>query len=107
VTPKAILRELEKLVRDRDRWKRRALDRAAVRSADRKREIAARDEAAKSILFGVAIEGLASHQSRGGKGCLWTALESLRPDITETMGNGLEDAHDALHRFFPEPEDLV
>ena len=26
--PKAIIRELNKLVRDRDRWKRKALDRA-------------------------------------------------------------------------------
>ena len=43
--PKAITRELDKLVRDRDRWKRRALDRAAVRSKDRKREIEARDKA--------------------------------------------------------------
>jgi hypothetical protein len=104
--PKAITRELDKLVRDRDRWKRRALDRAAVRSKDRKREIEARDKAVERLLFGVAIEGLAARQSRGAVGCLWRAIEALRPDIAETMKDvGLDGAHDALHRFFPQ-EDL-
>ncbi len=104
--PRALTLALEKLVRDRDRWKRRALDRAAVRSADRKREIAARDKAVERLLFAVDIEGLAAHQSRGAKGCLWEAIEALRPDIAATMENGLADAGDALKRFFPFPEDL-
>ncbi len=104
--PKAITREVAKLVRDRDRWKRRALDRAAVRSPDRTLEIAARDKAVRDLLFGIGIEGLASHQSRGGLGCLWRAIEALRPDIAATMENGLDDAGEALRRFFPEPEDL-
>ena len=99
--PKALTDALEKLVRSRDRWKRRALDRAAVRSKDRKREIEARDRAVRELLFAVAIKELASNLTRGARGCLWRALELLRPDITATMENGLDDAHDALHRFFP------
>lgn len=97
----------EKLVRDRDRWKRKALDRAADRSPDRRREIEARDLAVERILFAVAIEGILSHAARGARGCLWKAIEALRPDIAATMENGLEDdAHEALRRFFPRPEDL-
>lgn len=108
--PKAITSALESLVRDRDRYKRLALDRAPVRSADRKREIAARDRAVERLLFGIWVEGLASHQSRGGLGCLWTAIESLRPDIAETMKDAtLESypaaAREALRRFFPSPDD--
>lgn len=110
--PKAIMAALEKLVRDRDRWKRIALDRAPVRSADRKREIAARDRAVEKLLFGIGIEGLASRQSRGALGCLWTAIESLRPDIAATMKDAtLESypaaAHEALRRFFPSPNDVA
>ncbi len=103
--PRAITLSLEKLVRAHDRWKRLALDRAPVRSADRKREIAARDRAVERLLFAIDIEGLASHQSRGARGCLWDALEALRPDIAATM-DGLEDAGAARARFFPDPEDL-
>lgn len=101
--PKAIERELKKLVRDRDRYKRLAQDRAPVRSADRKREIAARDKAAYELLFLVAIEGT-SGLSRGGKGCVWRALEALRPDIAKVWAE--EDARTALKRFFPTKEDL-
>jgi hypothetical protein len=106
VIPKTITAALEKLVRDRDRWKRLALDRAPVRSADRRREIAARDRAVERLLFAIDIEGLASHQSRGARGDLWDALEALRPDITETMESGLDDAGEARRRFFPDLEDL-
>lgn len=101
--PKAIATGLEKLVRDRDRWKRKALDRAPVGSADRRREIGARDGAVYALLFAVAIEGLASRQSRGARGRLWDAIQLLRPDIAATMANWL-DAHEAMGRFFPDPE---
>lgn len=105
--PKALLRCLEKLVRDRDRWRRIAQDRAPVRSADKKREIAARDEAVHKLFFAVYVEGLASKQSRGALGCLWDAIKLLRPDVAETMENGLDDAGEALRRFFPDPEDTT
>lgn len=103
--PKAVTRELEKLVRDRDRWKRKALDRAANRSPERKAEIEARDKAVEKLLFAVYIEGLASKQSRGAIGCLWKAIQLLRPDIAETMENGLDDAREAHKRFFPDPDE--
>lgn len=103
--PQGVVHGLETLVRDRDRWKRKALDRAAVRSTDRKREIAARDDAVRTLLYAVWVEGLTSHCSRGARGCVWDAIKVLRPDIAETMENGLDDAHDALRRFFPKPED--
>ncbi len=102
--PKAITRELEKLVRDRDRWKRKALDRAAVRSPDRRREIAARDKAAEELLTMAYLYGVGT-LCRGSRGCLWEALAALRPDIVETMPNGFEDAGDARRRFFPSPDD--
>ncbi len=101
--PKAINRELEKLVRDRDRWKRKALDRAAVRSIDRKREIAARDKAVYELLFLAAIEGIGG-LSRGGKGCVWRAVEALRPEVAKVWE--AEDARTALRRFYPTKEDL-
>lgn len=101
--PRAIERELEKLVRDRDRWKRRALDRAAVRSKDRRREIEARDKAVRELLFLAAVEGMSS-LSRGGKGCVWRAVELLRPEVAKVWGD--TDAMTALKRFFPNPEDL-
>lgn len=101
--PRAIERELEKLVRDRDRWKRRALDRAVVRSKDRRHEIDARDKAVRELLFLAAVEGMSS-LSRGGKGCVWRAVELLRPDIAKVWGD--EDARTALKRFFPDPDDL-
>lgn len=106
--PKAITTALEKLVRDRDRWKRLALDRAPVRSADRRREIEARDEAVRLLLYAIDVEGLvgqSSNASRGARGALWEAIEALRPDIAETMENGLDDAREALDRFFPNHED--
>ena len=68
--PKAITRALEKLVRDRDRYKRLAQDRAPVGSADRRNENAARDKAVRELLFLADIEGI-STISRGGKGCIW------------------------------------
>jgi hypothetical protein len=106
MTPKAIDRELQKLVRDRDRWKRKALDRAAVRSPDRKREIAARDKAVERILYAVGVEGVLSKAARGARGAMWEAVKVLRPDIAETMVNGLEDdAFEALQRFFRTPGD--
>jgi len=105
IVPKKLLRALEALVRDRDRWKRLALDRAPLRSADRRRELAARDKAVRDLLFAIDIEGLASRQSRGAVGKLWSVLEGLRPDITATMPNGLDDAGEALRRFFPSPDD--
>ena len=105
--PKASGRELGKLVRDRDRWKRKALDRAPVRSADRKREIAARDKAVDRLLYAVDVEGLLSHAARGVRGAVWEAIEALRPDIAETMKDtGLEDgACEARERFFPDPNE--
>ncbi len=103
--PKTITCELEKLVRDRDRWKRRALDRSAVRSADRRREIEARDRAVERLLFAIDIEGIAHNAARGARGCLWDAIKLLRPDIAATMENGIEDAGEALQRFFPDEED--
>lgn len=102
--PKTIERELTKLVRDRDRWKRRALDRSPDRSHARRTELAARDEAVRNLLFLAGVEGYRG-LSRGGVGCLWRALEALRPDITATMPNGLDDAHAALSRFFPTEDD--
>jgi hypothetical protein len=104
--PRAITRELEKLVRDRDRWKRLAQDRAPVRSADRKREIAGRDGAVRGLLFLVAIEGT-SGMTRGAKGKVWSAVETLRPDVHKVWsdeGGDEHGAHVALHRFFPEAE---
>lgn len=106
MVPKAITRELAKLVRDRDAWKRKALDRAAVRSPDRRREIAARDLAVEKLLYAVWVEGLVVKASRGARGAVWEAIEALRPDIAATMENGLDDARDALRRFFPSPDDL-
>lgn len=103
--PKAIDRELQKLVRDRDKWKLLAQDRAPVRSADRKREIDGRDKAAECILTLAYLYGV-GELGRGSRGCLWDALEALRPDIVATMRNGWDDAADALRRFFPSADDL-
>lgn len=101
--PKAMQLELEKLVRDRDRWKRKALDRAAPRSKDCTREIAARDEAVRELLFLVAIDGIGS-LSRSGKGCVWRAVQVLRPDVAAVWEK--EDARAAMRRFFPTSDDL-
>lgn len=104
--PKAIERELEKLVRDRDRWKRRAMDRAADRSPERARQIEARDRAVDLLFYAIDIEGLISKASRGARGAVWEAIEALRPDIATTPVNGLEnDAGNARRRFFPSPDD--
>ncbi len=100
--PRAIVAALEKLVRDRDRWKRVALDRAPVRSADRKRELAARDHAVERLLFLVDIEGIGK-LSRGGKGCVWAAVEALRPDVAKVWEES--DAGTARRSFFPGPDD--
>ncbi len=105
--PKAITTALDALVRDRDRYKRLALDRAPVRSADRRREIEARDKAVERLLYGIWIEGLASHQSRGAVCALFDAIKLLRPDVAATMENGLDDAGHARRRFFPDPEDIA
>lgn len=107
--PKAIVRELVKLVRDRDRWKRKALDRAPVRSADRKREIEARDEAVRALLFAIAVEGT-STLSRGGQGCLARAIKALRPDVDaawEREGGDVTGAYVVMKRFFPTADDLA
>ncbi len=106
--PVAITRALEKLVRERDRYKRLAQDRAPVRSADRRREIAARDQAVRELLFLVAIEGT-NTLTRGGRGCIERAIEALRPDLAKVWvddGGGTEGARAALVRFYPEKEDL-
>lgn len=62
------------------------------------------DEAARELLFLAAIEGM-SCLSRGGKGCVFRAVELLRPDIAKLWGD-MEDPHDLLYRFFPEAEDV-
>lgn len=100
--PRPIVRALEKLVRDRDRWKRRALDRRTSRGA--KKERAAQiDKAAERILFMLAIEGV-NGLSRGGRSCVWDALRALRPDAAKVAEE--EDPATALRRFFPDPEDV-
>jgi hypothetical protein len=103
VIPKAITRELEKLVRERDRYKRLAQDRAPVRSADRRREIEARDKAVHDLLFLVVIEGI-EKLSRGGKGRVYDAVKGLRPDVAKAWDE--EGADAAKARFYPQPEDL-
>ncbi len=100
--PVAITRALEKLVCERDLYKRLAQDRAPVRSADRKREIAARDQAVERLLFMLSI--YAPHD-RGTRGCVFDAIEALRPDIAKLLADG-EDAGDVRRRFWPEREDL-
>ena len=107
--PRAITRELAKLVRSRDGWKRKALDRAAVRSPDRRAEIKARDLACRELLFAIAVEGTRS-LSRGGQGCLARAIEALRPDVYAAWGHEGGDAHGAgvvMRRFFPTADDLA
>lgn len=110
ILPKAITAALTKLVRDRDRWRRRALDRAAVRSPARRAEIAARDRAVEQLLFGCYIEGSPGRgSSRGAWGCFYSALEALRPDVAAVYsdaGGGTEGARLAWRRFFPMPEDI-
>jgi hypothetical protein len=104
IIPKALTLELEKLVRERDHFERLAADRAPVDSDERKQEIEARDKAVRELLFLVAIEGI-DKLSRGGKGCVWRAVELLRPDVSKVWGE-TDDPHATLHRFFPDPEDL-
>lgn len=102
--PRVITRALEKLVRERDRWKRLAQDRAPVTSADRKREIAARDKAVHDLLFLVAIEGI-SHLSRGGQGRVYDAIKGLRPEVAQAWDE-TDDPLGTMNRFYPDPEDL-
>lgn len=107
--PKAIARELAKLVRSRDTWKRRALDRAADRSPERRREIENRDKAVERLLFLISVEGV-GNLARGGWGCLYEALEALRPDVAKVYsdeGGGREGARAARLRFFPSEDDLA
>ncbi len=99
--PKAIVAALEKLVRDRDRQKRLALDRAPVRSADRRRELAARDLAVRKLLFLVDVEGV-NTLSRGGRGCIWEAVKALRPEVAKVWKE--KGSREAMDRFFPDPE---
>ena len=101
--PEALTIELEKLVRDRDHFERLATDRAPEDSDERKKEIEDRDKAVRELLFLVAIEGI-DKLSRGGKGCIWRAVELLRPDISKVWGD-TDDPHGTLHRFFHDPED--
>lgn len=101
--PKTITRELEKLVRERDRYKLLAQDRAPVRSADGKRAIEGRDKAVKDLLFLVNVEGIGS-LSRGGKDCIFRAVEALRPDVAAIWRDS-DDPRMTRKRFFPEPDD--
>lgn len=100
--PKAIERELRKLVRDRDRWKRLAQDRAPIRSAERRREIEDRNEAVYRLLFLIAIEGV-SGLTRGGRGCVYDAIAALRPDIDRELADGAEP-FGVMDRHYPNPE---
>ncbi len=101
--PKTITRELEKLVRERDRYKLLAQDRAPVRSADGKRAIEGRDEAVRQLLFLVNVEGI-NTLSRGGKGCVFRAVKALRPDVAAVWEES-DDPRMARKRFFPDPDD--
>lgn len=58
------------------------------------------DEAVRELLFLVAVEGMEC-LSRGGKGCVFRAVEILRPDIAKLWSEE-DDPHELLHRFFPE-----
>ncbi len=98
--PKAITREIEKLVRDRARWKRKALDGAADRSPDRKREIGARDRAVELLLNMIWLYGV----QHGWDNDLWDVLRMLRPDVAATMSS-FDDAREARRRFFPRTDD--
>jgi hypothetical protein len=105
--PRVITRELEKLVRDRDRWCRLAQDRAPVRSADRKREIEARDEAVRQLLLLITVEG--NGLSSCGRSCIWDAVKALRPDVHKAWwndGGDSEAARRVRRRFFPTPDHL-
>ncbi len=107
--PRAIARELAKLVRSRDTWRRRALDRAADRSPERRAEIEGRDRACRELLFAIAVEGT-SKLSRGGQGCLARAIEALRPDVAaawEHEGGDVAGAGVVMRRFFPTTDDLA
>jgi hypothetical protein len=104
----AITRALVKLVRDHDRWKRLAQDRAPVRSADRKREIQGRDEAVRQLLLLVTVEG--NGLSSCGRSCIWDAVKALRPDVYKAWwddGGDSEAARRVRRRFFPTPDDLA
>jgi hypothetical protein len=105
--PKAIAREVAKLVRDRDRWKRKALDRAADRSPERRRDIANRDRAVEHMLHMVWLYGLPSGRGAGGE--FYEALKALRPDVAEVYyeEGGSSGARTAQLRFFPTADDLA
>jgi hypothetical protein len=62
--------------------------------------VAAADEAVRELLFLAAIEGMEC-LSRGGKGCVFRAIDALRPDIAELWANDHE-AKSLLDRFFPD-----
>jgi hypothetical protein len=60
----------------------------------------AQDRAVRELLFLAGIEGI-SRLSRGGKGCVFRAVEALRPDIAALWAEDAEPA-DLLRRFFPD-----
>lgn len=66
-------------------------------------EDSATNQAVRELLFLVAIEGI-SKLSRGGKGCVFRAVEALRPDIAKQWENGAEPSH-LLGAYFPDAED--
>ncbi len=59
------------------------------------------NQAVRKLLFLVAIEGISS-LSRGGKGCVFEAVEFLRPDIAKQWADGA-DPHHLLGAYFPDP----
>ena len=59
------------------------------------------DYAVHELLVLVAIEGI-STLSRGGKGCVFRALEALRPDIARQWADDA-DPHHLLRVYFPDP----
>jgi hypothetical protein len=63
----------------------------------------AMDTAVRELLFLAAIEGM-NCLSRGGKVCVYRAVQALRPDIATLWGDTF-DAHMLLIMFFPSPED--
>mgnify|MGYP000567720618 CR=1 FL=1 len=106
--PRAITRELAKLVRSRDTWRRRALDRAADRSPERRSQIEARDRAVEHLLLMVWLYGLPSGRGAGGE--FYAALKALRPDVAavyDDEGGGGAGARAAQRRFFPTADDLA
>lgn len=63
------------------------------------------DRACRELLFLAGIEGIKC-LSRGGKGCIFRAVEELRPDIAaEWRADMGEDGSGLLRKHFPELED--